>query len=161
MRAWRLQHTESGPQLSLLAADLNHDLEQRYQQLRASGTCEKLREAAEAPWWQRVWYEHRPLAACAGALLILLLLTPYMASKGWGAPWARVLWTAIPMLGFTAVMALLLRQSGSSLTRMQSELTDCEPKAWQQAKSLPQRYQIVQALEAERHALAQIERESR
>jgi len=116
---------------------------------------------ADAPWWQRVWQEQRPLVVCAGVLLLLLALTPWMASKGWGAPWARVLWTALPMLGFAAVTGMMLRQSGKSVARMQTQLTACEPGAWQAAGGLPQKFQIVQGLEAEQQALAQIERESR
>jgi len=149
------------PLNSVLAGDLNRELDQRYAQLRASGTCEKLRDEVEAPWWQRAWNEHRPLTVCASVLLVLLLLTPFMASKGWGAPWARVLWTALPLLGFVGVMGALIRQSGASLERMETQLGKCEPGAWQAAGGLPQKFQIVTALEAEKQALAQIERESR
>ena len=149
------------PLNSLLAADLDHELSRRYQDLRTSGTCERLRAQTEAPWWQRAWDTHRPLVLCAGALLLLLALTPWMASKGWGAPWARVLWTAFPLLGFVGTTATLLRQSSNSLSRMESSLKQCEPGAWQSAGGLPQRFQLVQSLEAEQHALAQIERESR
>lgn len=149
------------PLNSLLARDLDQDLARRYQQLKASGTCERMREVAESPWWQRVWLEQRPLVVSAGVLLLLLLMTPWMASKGWGAPWARVLWTALPMLGFMALSGVILRQSGKSVAHLQGQLTRCEPGAWEAAAGLPQRFQMVQALEAEKQALAQIERESR
>jgi hypothetical protein len=149
------------PLNSLLASDLDRELSRRYQDLRKSGTCERLRTATEAPWWQRVWEERRPLVLCAGVLLLLLLLTPWMASKGWGAPWARVLYTAVPLLGFVGTTATLLHQSSASLSRMESSLKQCEPDAWQNAGGLPQRFQLVQSLEAEKNALAQIERESR
>ena len=160
-RAFARVDLRNVPLNSLLAKELDHDLERRYQQLKVSGTCERLRVAAEAPWWQRVWLEQRLLIVCAGVLLILLALTPWMASKGWGAPWARVLWTALPMLGFVALSGVILRQSGKSVARLQSKLTSCEPGAWEAAGGLPQRFQMVQALEAEQQALAQIERESR
>ena len=149
------------PLNSLLAKDLDRELQRRYQDLQKSGTCERLRAATEAPWWQRAWDEHRPIVLCGGALLLLLALTPWMAAKGWGAPWARVLWTAIPLLGFVGTTATLLQKSSASMARMQTSLKQCEPGAFQNAGSLPQRFSLVQSLEAEKQALAQIERESR
>lgn len=149
------------PLNSHLASDLDRDLARRYQDVRQSGTCERLRQVAEEPWWKRIWEGYRPLVLCAGVLLLLLALTPFMASKGWGASWARVLWTALPLLGFVGTTALLLQRSSASMTRMTQSLKQCEPGAYEHAGGLPQRFQLVQSLEAEQRMLAQIERESR
>lgn len=146
---------------SELGSALNDELEARFDAARASEACTELRSEAELPWWQRAFRDQRPLVVCGGVLLLLVLCTPWMHKRGWGAPWARVLGTATPLLGFVGVSAYLLMQTQAQLRSFAPRAERCEPGAWAAAPDLPKRFALVSALEAEQQALARIERESR
>lgn len=145
---------------SELGSALNQKLQERFETLRGAKACQQVRAEAELPWWQRAWRDQRVAVSCAGVLLLLLLCTPYMHSRGWGAPWARVLWTALPLLGVVAVAASVLTKANSTLHTLAPRAQRCEPGAFQAASGLQQRFNLVSALETEQEALAQIEREA-
>jgi hypothetical protein len=145
---------------SELGSALNQKLQERFDALRGAAACEQVRAEVELPWWQRAWRDQRVLVSCAGVMLLLLLCTPYMHRRGWGAPWARVLWTAAPLLGIVAVSASVLMKANASLNALAPRAQRCDPGAFQAASGLPQRYNLVSALESEQQALAQIEREA-
>jgi hypothetical protein len=149
------------PLNSELGNALNAKLEERFESLRASEACAQLRSEAELSWWQRAWRDQRVAVVCGAALLVLLLLTPWMHSRGWGGPWARVLWTAVPLLGFVALSASMLMKASGTLGSLAPRAARCEPKAFQSAHDLPQRFSLVSAMETEQQALAQIAREAR
>jgi hypothetical protein len=148
------------PLNSELGNALNEKLQERFAALSGAEACAKLRSEAELSWWQRTWRDQRIVVVCAGALLLLLLFTPWMHARGWGSQWARVLWTAVPLLGFVALSASLLIKGSATLSGLQPRAQRCEPKAFETAPGLPQRFSLVSALEAEQQALAQIEREA-
>lgn len=144
-----------------LAGDLDRELAKRHRALQASAVCTQLRAAEVEPWWARTWREHQPLVVCGGALLLLVLLTPFMLSKGWGAAWARVLTTAMPVLGFVGVSAFLLMQSEKASSALHTRAQRCETSALQNAGDVRQRLALVTSLQREQDALAQIHAESR
>lgn len=151
---------------SELGRSIDQQLEQHFDALQAGDTCAQLRAAASTPWWTPAFWsraspEHRPLWLCGLAALLLLAASPWMLSKGWGGSWARVLQTGIPVLAAVALSAFVLIRLSRSSEALQTTAQDCKPEAWQQKKTLPQRLKLVQALEAEKQALAQIEAESR
>lgn len=149
---------------SELGRAVDQQLEQRYEVLQASDTCTQLRAAAREPWWSRASLqnpEHRPLVLCGGVLLLLVLGTPFMLSRGWGAPWARVLQTATPVMLCLGFGAFMLARASHASSALSERAATCDAGTWQQTKDLPQRLQIVQGLEAQRRALAQIEAEAR
>lgn len=144
---------------SELGAELDRELKARYDSLRSSEACAELRSEAELAWWQRAWRDQRPLVVCGGVLLLLVLCSPWMLKRGWGAPWARVLSTATPLLGFVGLSAYLLMQTQGQLRRFAPRAERCQPGAWTAASDLPKRFALVSALEAEQRALARIELE--
>jgi hypothetical protein len=147
---------------SALGAELDQQLKQRFESLRSSSTCDQLREQAQTRgFWQELWSRPRPLVACGAVLLLLVLVAPWMASRGWGAQWARVLGTAIPLLGFVGLSAYLIMQAQGRLQTLAPRAERCEAGAWERAPDLPKRFALVSALEAEQAALARIEQESR
>lgn len=148
------------PLNSQLGAALNQQLEKRFETLRASEACSQLRTEAEQSLWERAWHDHRVLVVCGGALLLLLLATPWAHSQGWGAQWARVLYTAVPMLGVVAISATVLMKANAARSSLLPRAERCEPKAFQSANGLPQRFGLVSALESEQRALAEIDREA-
>jgi hypothetical protein len=145
---------------SELGNALNQKLQERFTALSDTEACAKLRSEAELSWWQRAWRDQRVVLVCAGALLLLLLCTPWMHVRGWGSQWARVLYTAVPLLGFVALSASLLMKGSAALSGLKPMAQRCEPKAFETAPDLPQRFSLVSALEREQQALAQIEREA-
>jgi len=146
---------------SELGSDLDRQLARQHRALQTSEVCAAARAAVEQPLWQRLWHEGAPLVVCAGALLLAVLLTPWMLRKGWGASWAKVLSTATPVLGFVGVAAVLLLQSQRSMSNARLSAQRCEPNALVEAPGLKERMQLVQALQAEQRALEQIHAESR
>jgi hypothetical protein len=148
------------PLNSQLGVALNQQLEQRFQALRASDACSQLRSEAAQSLWERAWRDYRVLVVCGGALLLLLLATPWMHSRGWGAQWARVLFTAVPLLGVVAISASVLIKATAARGTLLPRAERCQPKAFASANGLPQRFGLVSALESEQHALAEIEREA-
>lgn len=147
------------PLNSELGASINRELEQRFDALRGSDACSQLRAAADESVWERAWRDQRVLVVCGGAMLLLLLASPWMHSRGWGAQWARVLFTAMPMLGLVAISGTLLMKANAMRSTLLPRADRCEPQAFQSAKGLPQRFGLVSALESEQQALAEIERE--
>jgi hypothetical protein len=147
---------------SSLGTALNQQLKQRFEALRTSSTCDQLRGQAEGGgFWQELWSRPRPLVVCGGAMLLLILIAPWMASRGWGAQWARVLGVATPLLGFVGLSAYLIVQTQARLRTIAPRAERCEAGAWERAPDLPKRFALVSALEAEQAALARIEQESR
>jgi hypothetical protein len=114
-----------------LAADLDRELAKRHRALQAAPVCTQLRAAEAEPWWARTWREHSPLVVCGGTLLLLVLLTPFMFSKGWGAAWARVLMTALPVLGFVGLSAFLVMQTERSGGALHARAQRCDSGALQ------------------------------
>src|ERR1700712_456258 len=121
------------PLNSQLGAALNQQLEQRFQALRASDACSQLRSEVEQSLWERSWRDHRVLVVCGGALLLLLLATPWMHSRGWGAQWARVLFTAVPMLGVVAISASVLMKANAARGTLLPRAERCAPHALESA----------------------------
>lgn len=148
------------PLNSELGTDLNRELARQHHALQDSSTCAALRAANEEAWWARAWHEHTPLVVCGGALFLAVLMTPWMLRRGWGANWAKVLSTATPVLGFVGVAAFLLLQTQRSMSDASVRASRCESRAFLSAPTLTQRAQLVQALQAEQRALAQIHAES-
>lgn len=146
---------------SALAGDLDRELAKRHRALQTAAVCQQLRAAEAEPWWARAWREHQPLVVCGGALLALILLTPIMFSKGWGSAWARVLTTALPVLGFVGVSTFLLMQSERASSALHTRAGRCETNALQNAGGVRQRVALVAALQKEQDVLAQIHAESR
>lgn len=146
---------------SALAGDLDRELAQRHRVLQTEAVCQQLRAADAEPWWAREWREHKPLVVCGGALLALVLLTPIMFGKGWGSAWARVLTTALPVLGFVGVSTFLLMQSERASSAVHTKAARCESSALQNAGGVRQRVALVSALQKEQDAIAQIQAESR
>ncbi|HET8934190.1 MAG TPA: hypothetical protein VFN67_12145 [Polyangiales bacterium] len=149
------------PLNSELGTALNQKLQERFDALRSGEACQQARAEAELPWWQRTWRDQRVAVCCGGVMLLLLLLTPFMHARGWGGAWARVLWTAGPMLGVVAVSASMLMKASGSLGALTAHAQHCEPGAFHAASGLKQRFNLVSALETEQQALAQIEQERR
>jgi hypothetical protein len=147
------------PLNSELGTALNQKLEERFEALSRAAACNDLRSEAELSWWQRAWRDHRVPVICALILLVILMCTPWMHRRGWGGPWARVLWTALPFLGFVALSATVLMKASSSLSALAPRVERCDPAAFKAAPNLRQRFSLVSALEAEQAALARIERE--
>src|SRR6185312_8870199 len=127
---------------------------------RVSQACSQLRAEAEQSVWERAWRDHRVLVICGGVFVLLLLAAPWMHNRGWGAQWARVLFTAVPMLGVVAISASVLMKANAMRSTLVPRAERCEPGAFQKAPDLPKRFGLVSALENEQNALAQIEREA-
>lgn len=144
---------------SQLGSALNQKLLERFEALRSSSVCNGESANAARSYWQHAWRNHRIATVCGLMVLALLALTPYMHSKGWGASWARVLWTGIPLLAFVGLSGSMLMKAESSLSQLGLRAEQCEPAAFHSAPTLAQRFSLVSALEAEQAALAQIERE--
>lgn len=146
---------------SELGAAINQNLERRYDELRASSACHELRAESNKPWWARAWRDNRPLVVCAGVLALLLLGTPWMHKRGVGRPWARVLGTAVPVLGFVGLSAFLLVKAEQQMQVLAPRAERCDKATWQGTGDLPKRFALVSALEAEQATLNQIMLESR
>ncbi|MEY4581229.1 MAG: hypothetical protein RL701_5932 [Pseudomonadota bacterium] len=152
------------PLNSTLGKELDQQFKDRYEKLKESSACSQLQAAAREPWWSLTYLkrpEHQPLWLCGGALLLIVLCTPWMLSKGWGSAWARVLKTAGPLLGFVGFSAFTLMKMNRSADELQLRASRCEAGSYTAANGLPQKFQLVQALEAEHKAIAQIAAESR
>lgn len=148
------------PLNSEVGAALNRQLEQRFEALRASEACSQLKAEAEQSMWERAWRDHRVLVICGGVFVLLLLAAPWMHNRGWGAQWARVLFTAVPMVGVVAISTTVLMKANAMRSTLLPRAERCEPAAFQKAADLPKRFSLVSALESEQTALAQIEAEA-
>jgi hypothetical protein len=149
---------------SELGAEIDQELKTQYDLLQVGPFCQNMRSELSQPLWQRVWTEHKPLVVCGGAILALLLATPWIVRRVGGAAWAKALQFAIPALAFLGVSTLLLMRAGNALSALRSRAEPCDASAWQQAsrtpKPLVQHQQLVNALQAETAALERIHMES-
>jgi hypothetical protein len=148
------------PLNSELGSALNQKLQERFEALRTAGACSELRSEAELGFLPRAWRDHRIAVVCALILLLLLLLSPWMHSRGWGGQWARVLWTGVPLLGFVALSGSVLMKANASLSDLTPRAERCQPSAFEAAPGLKQRFSLVSALESQQAQLAEIEREA-
>jgi hypothetical protein len=152
------------PLNSELGMALDQQLKAQYDRLRESSFCKAVESAVNEPFWRRVWREQGPLVACGAAILVFLLITPWMVRKVGGAPWARALSMAIPVLGFAGVMGFILVKSGNSLSQLRDKAAPCDPTSWvaagQGETALVQRLNLVRALKTETDTLEQIHAES-
>jgi hypothetical protein len=149
---------------SQLGAELDQELKTQYDLLQAAPFCRGVRAALSEPFWQRIWTEHQPLVVCALAILAFLAITPWVVRRVGGAPWARALSLAIPVLGFVGVSTMLLMKTGRTLSDLHGRAEPCQADAWTRASQsqqpLVQHQQLVQALQAETATLEQIHAES-
>lgn len=149
---------------SKLGADLDRQLKAQYDKLRESSFCRSIEAAANEPFWLRAWQEHAPLVVCGGAILVFLVITPWMVRRVGGAPWARALSLAIPVLGFVGLMTFVLMKSGRSLSQLRDRAAPCDPASWASAarsdKGLVEHLHLLDALKTETKALEQIHAES-
>jgi hypothetical protein len=148
-----------------LGADLDQQLKLQYDKLRESAFCRSIETAIQEPFWRRAWGEHAPLVVCGGAILVFLLITPWMVRRVGGAPWARALSLAIPVLGFAGLMAFVLMKSGRSLSQLRERAAPCDPASWEAStarsdQGLVEHMQLLNALKTETKALEQIHAES-
>jgi hypothetical protein len=152
------------PLNSKLGAELDQQLKAHYDKLRESPFCHRIQEAATEPFWQRAWKEHAPLVVCGGAILAFLLVTPWMVRRVGGAPWARALSLAVPVLGFVGLTSFVLMKSGRSISQLRERALPCDPATWATAgrsdKGLVEHLQLLSALKTETKALEQIHAES-
>ena len=156
-----LQHVSMNSQLGI---ELDRELKTQYDLLAAAPFCQGVRAALQEPLWQRAWNERRPLLVCGLAIVAFIALTPWVVRRVGGAPWARTLSYAIPILAFVGISATLLMQTGRSLSELRSRAQPCEKDAWARAgqgdQPLIQHNQLVQALRTETAALERIHAES-
>jgi hypothetical protein len=149
---------------SKLGAELDQQLKTQYDSLRESKFCHGVQAALEAPFWQRAWKEQAPLVVCGGAILVFLLITPWMIGKVGGAPWARALSMALPVLAFTGLLAFVLLKSGNAMSQLRDRALPCAAGSWSAAgradNGLVQHAQLVDALKNETKVLEQIHAES-
>jgi hypothetical protein len=148
-----------------VGTELDQQLKAQYDKLRESSFCRAIEVAANEPFWRRAWDDHAPLVVCGGAILVFLLITPWMVRKVGGAPWARALSLAIPVLGFAGLMAFVLMKSGRSLSQLRERASPCAPGSWAASatrsdKGLVEHMQLLNALKTETAALEKIHAES-
>jgi hypothetical protein len=148
------------PLNSELGTAMNQKLMERFEALKSGKACSDARSEAARPFWERAWREQPMAVTCGGVLLGWLLLVPFMHRRGWGGPWARVLLTALPILGLMGLAGSVLSRANASMASLLPRAQRCDPSAFQAADGLPQRFKLVSTMEREQKALAQIERES-
>jgi hypothetical protein len=146
-----------------LGAALDERLQSRYDELHAAGVCQKLAAAVDEPLWRRIPREHPAQTICGGVLLMFLLLTPWMLTRGWGEQWARVFKMAVPVIGLLGIGVFVLTRSTQSLSQLRERAKPCDSSAWTSASHQPdglsQHAKLVHSLETEAKLLDQIHRE--
>jgi hypothetical protein len=148
---------------SQLGAAIDSQLKARYETLQQSNACAQARWQAREPWLKQLWTQlgaAGPFTLCGAIFVVLLALTPLMLSKGWGGPWARVLKTAIPLLGSVALAVFVMQKYERATSDLKLRSDRCQPQAWQKTAALPQRLQLVRALEADELRLERGEAQS-
>jgi hypothetical protein len=150
---------------SQLGRDLDRRLNEEYARLAEQPACQQLRAAADRNLLEVVWREHGPIVVCGGAILLLVLGTPYMVRRVGGPAWSRTLGMAVPILAFVGISAYAVVRSSQALSKFKLAAAPCEAETWnalaQQDHGLIERYKLLQGMRAEQAALEQIAQEAR
>ncbi|MDH5671808.1 MAG: hypothetical protein OEZ06_06635 [Myxococcales bacterium] len=105
---------------------LDRRLQKQHAELVETDYCKDVRVAAEIPYYRQLMGRYGPLLVTGGVLLLLLLFTP-AAMRRFGAPvWAKVLTTAIPMLGISGLMMFAMVTTNNRIADLKSSATMCQ-----------------------------------
>ncbi|MBK6848257.1 MAG: hypothetical protein IPG96_12240 [Proteobacteria bacterium] len=88
-----------------LGNDLQRAASQQVAALLGSRYCTGARRGAARGWWGTLWHVHGHLVLIGGALLLLLLGSPWLV-RTLGVPqWSKLLLLALPALAFVALLS--------------------------------------------------------
>lgn len=135
-----------------LGRDLDEALDAEWARLVESDPCREARAGATATWLGTLWRENGHLVVLGGAILLLLLLTPWMVRRFDAPTWSRVLALAIPSLALVGIFAHAIVATNARLRSVRALAEPCDPSALSRAPGGPEavaaRFGIVERLRA-------------
>ncbi len=129
-----------------LGADLDDALEDEWDRLVASDPCVRARDAAGAGTLRALLRDHGYLFVIGGAVLLLVVLTPWAMRRFDPPVWGRVLVVAIPVLAFVGLFAAAIVETRRTLHGARAIADACEPSALAGAPDLAARLGLVDRL---------------
>lgn len=106
-------------------SDLVQAIDMTYELALDSRLCRDARDAADASWLAAAWHHHVELVLLGGALLVLLLATPFAIRRIDAAVWAKVLMTAILAFSFVGLTSYLVGETRDQLGLLDVTAAPC------------------------------------
>lgn len=152
-------HTELGN-------EIDKRLKLEHEKLLGSKYCRDLRDDANAPLSERLWRDEQPLVICVGAVLVLLLLTPWMVRHVGGPQWGRTLMMAVPALVIAGLVMFAMMKANGALVDLRGKAKPCEQASWDTLAAKPEtalrdRLSLVQQLQQQLAAIENLGKEGR
>jgi hypothetical protein len=148
-----------------LGRELDDKLTEEHARLAEQPTCQQLTAAAAQTLLSRIWKDHGPLVVCGSAIMLFIVLTPWMLRRVGGREWARTLSMAIPALALSGIALYATVTSTRSLQALRARADPCTGTAWARAGAEPaplvQRLKLLDHMQAQQRTLEEIAQESR
>jgi hypothetical protein len=122
-----LVHGAHGPHL---VRQIDARLKVEHDKLLASPCCQQLRRQAQTPVGTRMLHDQAPLLICGAALLLFIVLTPWMAGKVGGGPWGRTLSMASSSLALAGILMFATMRATRAVHEFATRAAACQPNAW-------------------------------
>jgi len=111
-----------------LGNDLQRAASQQVAALLGSRYCTGARRGAARGWWGTLWHVHGHLVLIGGALLLLLLGSPWLV-RTLGVPqWSKLLLLALPALAFVALLSSSAVRASRTLRALRGAADACRPE---------------------------------
>lgn len=133
-----------------LAEDLKEAVDEQLGSLWRSDYCVTARDRAARPWWVVMWSRHSHLIAIGGALLLFLLMSPFLV-RSIGAPrWSKMLMVLLPLLALMALGSTVALNTSRALGQVREAADPCRSEQFVGVGDTPagraQRVHLIQHL---------------
>lgn len=113
-----------------LGNELKRDVERRAAQLLVTDECGRRRAAVSAGFWRLLWRDHSHLLVIGGAMLLLILFTPWITKRIPGPAWSRLLMMVLPILVLAALWSTSAVQASRTLTALKKKARPCQRETY-------------------------------
>lgn len=136
-----------------VGAEIERRLAEQHAALSKSPYCRELVAASNQSVLERAWQQHQPALLCAGAVLLLLLLSPRMLRQMDASLWSKTLMRAIPVLASVGLVSFIATRTNETLGALRQRAAPCLHETFVRLKAekdaLQRHSQLIEQLRTE------------
>ncbi|MBW2735588.1 MAG: hypothetical protein JRH20_24650 [Deltaproteobacteria bacterium] len=118
-----------------LGNELKREVDRRMAQLLVTDECGRRRAAVGGGFWRVLWRDHSPLVVIGGAMLLLLLITPWITRRIGGPRWSRVLMMVLPILVLAGLWSTSAVQASRTLSVLEAKARPCQRETYTESRA--------------------------